>query len=261
MLDVKNSKISNPVKIMKLSKQNPEQSKKIKNIFDLGEDDHENSDENISSRKIKIKYNETIFFKLKEIKKSEESEEVSLGMTEQKQLKRIIDNVINSSLSNQKSESTSSIKVNLNINNNYYNSNYNYVLNSKSASTSNLHPNVVQNEDAVREGELGVAGFLSKFIFIDNIERVFSYTGTQSNSNISNSKETNEKTINNTIISNNFNSEPLGLKQRQSSTSSIHTIESVVTRKSHVPNTNFMYIPCINCNNLVHIDEIGINKN
>ena len=165
MLDVKNSKISNPVKIIKFSKQNPEQSKKIKNIFDLGEGADGSGDENLSSRKIKIKYNETIFFKLKEIKKSEESEEVSLGMADQKQIKKIIDNVINSSLSNQKSESTSSIKVNLNINNNYYNSNYNYVLNSKSANTSNLHPTVVENEEASREGELGVAGFLSKVYF------------------------------------------------------------------------------------------------
>lgn len=60
----------------------------------------------------------------------------------------------------------------------------------------------------------------------------------------------------------NYFSEPVSssneINPRLSGTfSSIQTIENNNPRKSHQPSVNFMHIPCINCNNLVHIDEIG----
>jgi hypothetical protein len=62
----------------------------------------------------------------------------------------------------------------------------------------------------------------------------------------------------------NYFSEPMTssveIKPRNCSNSSIHTIECINTRKSHQPGSNFMHVPCINCNNLVHIDEIGKRK-
>jgi hypothetical protein len=70
MLDVKKSKNSNPVKLLRLStKQNPEKLQKIKNLFDLDQEGEAENSERKTNTKIKVKYNETIFFKLKEIKK------------------------------------------------------------------------------------------------------------------------------------------------------------------------------------------------
>ncbi len=81
------------------------------------------------------------------------------------------------------------------------------------------------------------------------------------------SKKINYETIsnnNNLEIQNvrNYFSEPVSssieINPRLSGTfSSIQTIENINPRKSHQPSVNFMHIPCINCNNLVHIDEIG----
>jgi hypothetical protein len=78
--------------------------------------------------------------------------------------------------------------------------------------------------------------------------------------------ETNPKNNNNNNLEiqnvRNYFSEPMTtsieINSKLSSTfSSINTIETNNPRKSHQPSINFMHIPCINCNNLVHIDEIG----
>jgi hypothetical protein len=162
MLDVKKSKNSNPVKLLRLStKQNPEKLQKIKNLFDLDQEGEAENSERKTNTKIKVKYNETIFFKLKEIKKNDEIHDISLGMTNQKQLNKIIDSVISSQITGRKSTG-SSIKVNLNINNNYYNSNYNYVVNTKSAA---LTTTTLEDDDlkfSSRQDENNVTGFLSK---------------------------------------------------------------------------------------------------
>jgi hypothetical protein len=162
MLDVKKSKNSNPVKLLRLStKQNPEKLQKIKNLFDLDQEGEAENSERKTNTKIKVKYNETIFFKLKEIKKNDEIHDISLGMTNQKQLNKIIDSVISSQITGIKSTG-SSIKVNLNINNNYYNSNYNYVVNTKSAA---LTTTTLEDDDlkfSSRQDENNVTGFLSK---------------------------------------------------------------------------------------------------
>jgi len=82
-------------------------------------------------------------------------------MTNQKQLNKIIDNVISTQINHRKSLG-SSIKVNLNINNNYYNSNYNYVVNSNSASQTTTTLENDENKSSTKQDENYVTGFLSK---------------------------------------------------------------------------------------------------
>jgi len=104
MLDVKKSKNSTPVKLLRLStKHHPDKLKKIKNLFDLDQQGEAENTERKTNTKIKVKYNETIFFKLKEIKKNEEINDISIGLTNQKQLNKIIYNVIRTQINHRKS--------------------------------------------------------------------------------------------------------------------------------------------------------------
>jgi hypothetical protein len=121
-----NTSINKLIKVPKLSKDDPNKCKKLKEIFEI--EPEKNTSRN--THKIKINYNETLFFNPM-IKKNDyhnEKHEDNSSYTKQEELTKIINNVINSTIITNKAEKNPSIKVNLNINNNYYNSNYNYVL-------------------------------------------------------------------------------------------------------------------------------------
>ena len=113
-MNIRSKIMSNPMKIIKLSKAMPEKSKKLKDLFELEEDIK------ITNRntKIKINYNATIFFNPNDGKSDEKDSQIKDDKThEGEELKKIIDNVLNSTKSNGNSDT---IKVNLNINNNRF---------------------------------------------------------------------------------------------------------------------------------------------
>ena len=134
-MNIKSKIMNNTMQIIKFPKAMPEKSKKLKNLFELEEDI------NITNRntKIKINYNATIFFNPNDGKSNDKDSQVkNYESHDGAELKKIIDNVLNSTKSNGISDT---IKVNLNINNNYYNSNYNYVVNNNQKSRVDLEVN------------------------------------------------------------------------------------------------------------------------
>jgi len=56
---------------------------------------------------------------------------------------------------------------------------------------------------------------------------------------------------------NNLNSIPLNQSIPSTPKSVLDTKSSVYFDSKKTKNDNFMFVPCINCNNLIHIDEIG----
>ncbi len=103
-------------------KRDEEKKKKIRSI--LGYDDEILNGKRVDS-KIKVKYNQTVYF--------EQPQNIIDKNSSEKKLEKFISNVFNNSNNPpliDKIEKGSNIKFNFNINNNYYNSNYN-VLESK----------------------------------------------------------------------------------------------------------------------------------
>ena len=162
-------------------------------------------------------------------------------------ISKLINNVINSAnncSNSQKFKDSSSIKFNVNINNNYFNSNYNYVINE-------------QQPIKEKKEEGGFTGFFSNLIF--NIENILGYGKSKEKiipkKNINFNKQ--EKPLK---IINGINSIPSCQSIPCSPKSVLDTKSSLNFESKKTKNDNFMFVPCINCNNLIHIDEIGILK-
>lgn len=100
-----------------------EKAKKIRSI--LGYDDEILKQTKKADSKIKVNYNQTVYF--------DQPKNLSDKNSSEKQIEKLISNVFNNSSNPpllDKIEKGSNIKFNFNINNNYYNANYN-VLDAK----------------------------------------------------------------------------------------------------------------------------------
>ena len=152
------------IKIPKLSKEDPQKNKQLKELFELEEDNNKNKKDN---DKIKMNYNETVFFKPNNSMNIENGGYTGkfnkLGSENEKDLSKLINNVISTTLTNneiiKKRDTNSSIKFNVNINNNYYNSNFNYVIPPNGKENSG---NIDKNENQETKG--GVSNFFSKIV-------------------------------------------------------------------------------------------------
>jgi len=244
------------IKIPRTSKENPSKYKKIKEIFEI-----EPESLNTSNNKIKIQYNKNVFFN-PTTKKNDylnESKEDKNNMPQQEELTKIINNVINSTITNNNAEKNQSIKVNLNINNNFFNSNYNYVMN-KEKLNNGVNNIVNQSNETNNDGGTGINNFMSKINYNKNLEKVF----TQSILNTENDL-TNNSAISPLNSSTNTRSSITNNQLRPSTNFPRNSVSYVATdssqsRSLQAPYTSF-FIPCINCNNLIHMDEIENHSN
>jgi len=151
-------------------------------VKDLFEIDEEKVEEKHPLKKLRIKYNETIFFN--PVRNLEENLGNSKGNTDlnsdnntntpNKDLTSIINKMINSTINKNRPSDNPSIKVNLNINNNFFNSNYNYILNTTEGNSKEYENTTNSNSNNSNMNE----GFLSKkiklILFIFNKFNFFS---------------------------------------------------------------------------------------
>lgn len=206
--------------------QTDEKNKRIKELFGIEDD---NNDSSKKMNKIKINYNETLFFNNPQIDKNEE-----------KEISKLISNVMTNT---NMAKEASSIKFNVNINNNYYNNNYNYSLKSPSN----------KDEESERKSatDSGVSGFFKKVLGFNS----------NSQSNTPNSKANSNFSTKEDFAPKQLNAQNIQIqtsKGRRASSQTLSTsIENMKRTSTSMQNTNFLFIPCINCNNLIHIDEIG----
>jgi hypothetical protein len=229
------------IKVPKLSKQNPEKCKKIIKLFDI--EDDTNSLDKQQSNKIKISYNEKIFF----------NPNNDNNLPEEKEINKFINNVI----TNTRKESGSSIKFNLNINNNYYNSNYNYVLNSTNEESKDKKGES-ENEVSKENSSNGITGFFKKVLGFNNNNRNNSVPNSDMDNKAERKSNISARNSSTSLVNKNASPVKSGRMSVWSNNSAInqgrrtHTSASINNQQQ----SNFIFFPCINCNNLIHFDEI-----